>query len=249
MKKKTILLIDDEEKIRQSISKILENKFKVLTAPNGKEALTYIGKYIIDCIILDLEMPYMSGVEFLNKLRTNGNITPVVIITGKSCQSYAEQCAHLGVQGFFIKPFDIGKLEGRLNRIAASKKVGDPNTQVLQKDLPPKVLRAISYVHREYHRRINRNYLIESLGISSKHLNTLFKTHLGTTFSDYVSWYRTEKAKEHLTYPDLSISDISNKVGLNNSQSLLRYFKKYVGQTPLQYRDKVVSKKQTISSR
>ncbi len=114
LSKKTVLFVDDEPALVNIMKDRLKDDFNVIGANNGEEAWDHIEKDQIDFIVLDLEMPQMSGLELLARLRSNENNTEVIITTGKSNRFYAEQCADLGVSGYIIKPYTGSEIRMRL---------------------------------------------------------------------------------------------------------------------------------------
>lgn len=97
MAKPAILLVDDEEQFRESLSAALEEEFHVLAASNVRDGLALINNTCFSLILLDLQMPAITGFDMLGILRRNNN-TPVFILTGHSCQEWAEKSADLNVQ-------------------------------------------------------------------------------------------------------------------------------------------------------
>ncbi|MDW8109751.1 MAG: response regulator [Candidatus Kryptonium sp.] len=107
----TLLLIDDEEEIRFSGKELLESEgFKVYVASNGIEGIEIYKKHKdeIDLVILDLNMPKMSGKETLAQLLLINPNVKVIIATGYITESEREEVK--GVAGFIEKPFDLSKL-------------------------------------------------------------------------------------------------------------------------------------------
>jgi len=107
----TLLLIDDEEDIRFAGKELLEAEgFKVYTAGDGIEGLNIYREHKgeIDLVILDLNMPKMSGKETLSQLLLIDPNVKVIISTGYITESEKEEVE--GVAGFVEKPFDINKL-------------------------------------------------------------------------------------------------------------------------------------------
>lgn len=115
-----ILIVEDEKFMRDLIKRMLENiRYKnVIAVATGEEAVAQIedNSGIIECILLDIELPDMSGIEFLRILRSqppenNPNI-PVVMVTGHSERRNVEKALELGVSHFLTKPLapvDLGK--------------------------------------------------------------------------------------------------------------------------------------------
>ena len=101
-----ILVVDDEESIRQLYSDFLEKKgFKVETAENGQKALDYLNNSRPDFILLDMNMPELSGKEFLKIIKADDELKniPVMLITGVEEVKVISECLALGALGYIEK--------------------------------------------------------------------------------------------------------------------------------------------------
>ena len=107
----TILVIDDEEAIRDSCRQTLERSgYRVETARGGAEALRTVLQKRINLAILDLKMPGIDGVEFLRRVRGDHPDLEVIVITGYSSVGSAVECMRLGAYDYLPKPFDAETL-------------------------------------------------------------------------------------------------------------------------------------------
>lgn len=104
------------------------------------------------------------------------------------------------------------------------------------------VSKAITFMQAHYTEDISIPQIAESVALNPVYLNKLFKLSTGKTLSDYLNLYRIEVAKTFLVQTDLPLNAISEKVGYNDVRSLLRYFKKYNGISPTEYRHKLSAK-------
>jgi CheY-like chemotaxis protein len=106
-KKPTILIVDDEEDLRDAIAFDFERKnYNVLTAANGRDAFKLVESHKIDVVLSDVRMPDGDGVELLETIKTKHAFLPVVMfITGFSDLSL-EQAYNKGADAVFSKPFD-----------------------------------------------------------------------------------------------------------------------------------------------
>ena len=82
-KKQTMLIVDDKEINRAILASYFRDEFNILQAEDGQETLDYVYSQPVDIIMLDLVMPQMSGMEVLDKLKTNPRYSdiPVIITT------------------------------------------------------------------------------------------------------------------------------------------------------------------------
>ena len=99
---------------------------------------------------------------------------------------------------------------------------------------------AVNYMQENYWKNINVTEVADAIGISYVYLNKIFKTHHDKEekLIDYLNRIRIQKAAELLLQPDETLAVIAQKVGYNNGQSFLRFFKKYKGLTPGEWKRK-----------
>lgn len=109
---KTILLVDDDPEIIDSMRTVLEGKgYRVLVARDGNAGLTVAEREEPDLIILDMMMPRKSGFLVLEKLRTRAEgLIPTIMITGNEGSRHRAYAEFLGVKDYIRKPFAMEKL-------------------------------------------------------------------------------------------------------------------------------------------
>ncbi|MDT8316460.1 MAG: response regulator [bacterium] len=243
MKGKKILLVDDEVRLLESCATLLGDHFRVVTAPDAMEALERLGSEHIDCIVLDIVMPLMNGLEFLKVIRTSGHKVPVIIVTGNSCLQYAEQCADLNVSGYINKPYKIDDLVKRLKNVLDPAFI--PSGDMDDNDfagLSSRLKEALEYINLNYQRHLTLRTIARDLCASSDYIGKLFKNDMGLSFSGYINGLRVEKAKSMIIEGSLSISDIAARAGFGSQQNFFKQFKRHTGVTPSEYRFKKTSK-------
>jgi len=104
---KTILTVDDESSVRQSFRIMLSDQYRVLLAENGRKALETLDSHHVDLILLDMIMPDMDGMEFLDHLAQRGDHTPVIVITATNSVNTAVAAMKKGAREYVMKPFDV----------------------------------------------------------------------------------------------------------------------------------------------
>jgi diguanylate cyclase (GGDEF)-like protein len=121
----TILIVDDSDLNRAIMRDIFKNDFTVLEATNGEEALIIIQQYNyrVDVILLDLFMPVMDGVEFLNLKKDNEMMAdiPVVVITADDTVAQQVNVLELGASDYVVKPIVADILMRRVNNVMESR--------------------------------------------------------------------------------------------------------------------------------
>jgi len=101
----SVLVVDDEAAIRDSLHMILEYEgYRVEEAASGSQALTKVGERAPDAVVLDIKMPEMDGLEFLKALRERGYEMPVLMISGHADVATAVEATRRGAFDFFEKP-------------------------------------------------------------------------------------------------------------------------------------------------
>ena len=113
-----LLIIDDDAFVRDMLVAALAREgYEVFIAENGEEGLERVTVHQPQVIILDLKMPKMGGVEFLQRLKPEV-MSPysVIVLTGDGSDNDAEQCYQLGIQSFLRKPVNLRELRGLVKR-------------------------------------------------------------------------------------------------------------------------------------
>lgn len=114
---KNILVVDDEPKILEVVSALLESKgFRVLQADNGQTALDLFNHQNITLVILDLMMPGLSGEEVCAQIRKKSRV-PIIMLTAKIEEENIVQGLELGADDYITKPFGLKELYARVEAL------------------------------------------------------------------------------------------------------------------------------------
>jgi len=113
----SLLIVDDDVDVRNTISKFLEeDKFTIYQAKNPSDMFGILEKKPIDIIILDVQLPEISGIEALKIVKDNHPEIEVIMITGHGDMDTVIEAMHLNAFDFFRKPFDLFLLKNSINR-------------------------------------------------------------------------------------------------------------------------------------
>ncbi|MDX6588352.1 MAG: two-component system, OmpR family, response regulator MprA [Solirubrobacterales bacterium] len=114
----SILIVDDEPGVRESLSRALGlERYSVTEAKDGTEALERIGERAWDAIVLDVSMPEPDGLEVCRRLRALGDATPVLMLTARDAVDDRVAGLDAGADDYLVKPFALKELLARLRAL------------------------------------------------------------------------------------------------------------------------------------
>ncbi len=151
-----VLVVDDEQIIRESLSFILKKEgYAVDEAPNGKDALRKQQEQPYDVVVTDIEMPEMRGVELLERIRQGSPETLVVVITAFGSIETAVTALRKGAADYVLKPINFDDLLHRIKKLLDYKAVSIENSLLRQE--------------------LNRTYDFENIIGQSQSMNRVFE--------------------------------------------------------------------------
>ena len=106
----TLLVVDDEFSVRESLKIVLKDNFKLSFASNGEEALQHFDESPHHLILLDIIMPKIDGIEVLKKIRKIDPAIPVIMLTATKTIKSAVEAMKLGATDYITKPFDVDEI-------------------------------------------------------------------------------------------------------------------------------------------
>lgn len=127
----TILIVDDEEAMRESLAAWLSREgYAARTASSGRQALGLLAKHSVDLVLVDMKMPGMDGLELLTKIKAQYEEIMVVIITAYGSIESAITAMKRGASDYLLKPFDPEQLILLMEKLAKQKALTDENRQL-----------------------------------------------------------------------------------------------------------------------
>ncbi len=122
VRKKKILVADDEPMVRRTVGKILGKNYTILEAGDGEEAANMARQEKPDLILMDIMMPRMDGYTSCNILKTDPETRaiPVIMLTAVDHELNVKLSQEMGADGYITKPFDRQELLGNITRLLAS---------------------------------------------------------------------------------------------------------------------------------
>lgn len=115
-----ILVVEDDSLLREAVDMILTQAgYLVSAVSNGEDGLTLIRRFAPDLILLDVRLPGMSGVDILRRLRRQGHMMPVLMLTADHSPGTVRDVMADGGNGYMLKPFEPHQLVQRVRRALA----------------------------------------------------------------------------------------------------------------------------------
>ena len=245
--KTTILIVEDNIDMRKYISSILQDRYSVLEAENGVEALRILKSMTVDFVISDLMMPVMDGLELSKKVKSDFSIShiPFLMLTAKTSVEAQIDSYKIGVDEFLQKPFDEELLLARINNIITNRKLYQRkfnlymNTEelnVAEESQDEKFLKKALEVAKKNYK--NTNYevsdFVEAMNMSKSLVNKKMQILTGQSIGQFIRNYRLNLAHELILkkHKVMNISEIAYEVGFNDPKYFTRCFTKHYGVAP-----------------
>ena len=264
-----LLIADDEKLEREALAELVQRRFErdvvLEVAENGRKAADTAVLWGADLILMDIEMPGMSGLDAARAVLAQRPSCRVIFVTAYSLFQYAHEAVHLGACDYLLKPVDPDELEASVRRAmrqieterkleelaAAQPQPEQTETEAEAEDAPEEGENSqTALVMAHVRRYLEDNYMFdlsldsvgEILHISPAYLSAQFKKYQKMNFLDCLTELRINAAKELLTDPFRSSAEVASMVGYEDASYFARAFKKRTGMTPTQYRRQVGQK-------
>ncbi|MFH1386842.1 MAG: sigma-54 dependent transcriptional regulator [bacterium] len=130
--KPNILVVDDEQSLRDSMQMLLEERYQVFLAGSGKEAINVIKKNRIDLVLLDIMLPEISGLEVLKIIKSLDDSIEVIMVTAVITVGKAVEAIRSGAYDYITKPFDIQALSEQVEKVIEKRAVYKENLSLRQ---------------------------------------------------------------------------------------------------------------------
>ena len=255
--KKTILLVEDNDDLRELLVEMLNEYYEVKEAANGFEALNIIKEDDFELIITDIMMPEMNGIELSKTIKNDIETShiPIIVISAKTGTENQIEGLKTGVDAYLEKPVNkqilLLTLSNIFNRQEKVKEYyakhyfantdknetpGSKRDTEFMKQLINLIENNLSDVE------IDVLHIASSLAMSRRTLYGKVKALTGQSVVEFIRNYRLRKAARILMEEDKPISEVMMSVGIDNASYFSRIFKKEFGMTPSEF----VSKKSSL---
>jgi signal transduction histidine kinase/ligand-binding sensor domain-containing protein/DNA-binding response OmpR family regulator len=245
-----LLVVDDNEDVRQYIHMNFSELYRIITAENGLVGFQAATENIPDIIISDIMMPGLNGTEMCKMLKTDERTShiPVIMLTAKQSDESKVEGFETGADAYITKPFSTMVLGAQMDSLLKQrlklrqlfsngsllelKKIA---INITDEAFMNKVVKVVNDNIEDVD--FNPDILAEKLKMSRSLLQRKVKAMTNQTLHDFITTLRMNKALELLLSGDYSISEIAYKVGYSLPTNFTRSFVKQFGETPSKYID------------
>ncbi len=244
----TMLIVDDSEDMLAFLSNNFKERYKVITAVDGIEALDLLQKNEVHIIISDWMMPRMDGAELCRRIRLNPMTShiPFVMLTAKTDDDSKVEGMDVGADTYIEKPFSVQYLEACIRNMLLmrrrliekfSTQPLEPVTEIANNPTDNDFLTQMRVIIEENfsNSELNVNFLAEKMNISRSGLFAKIKTLADVTPNEMIQIVRLKKAAQLLQDGKYSVSEISYMVGFSTPSYFSKCFQKQFGIRPADY--------------
>ncbi len=243
-----ILIVDDNEELRHFLRESLEPHYKIIEAADGQEGFIKAKETSPDCIISDIMMPVMNGVEFCRLVKDNIDTShiPFIMLTAKEALESKIEGTQSGADCYFSKPLSMELLELTIrNMLRQRQKLKERylNDQYAEaKDLvnSAKDKQFITTLIETIELHISDpdmdiDYICTKIGMSRTKLYNKIKSLTGQSIGEFIRTIRLKKAAQIMTHQDIPITEVMVHVGIQTQSYFTKAFKQEFGKTPTQF--------------
>lgn len=241
-----ILVVDDNEQLRDFLEISLNEYYNISSAKDGVEALEIIKKKMPDLVVSDIMMPNMNGFEFCRVMKSTYETShiPIIMLTSLSDKPKQIHGLGLGADAYLTKPFDVSLLISTIDSILANRKVvrdkalklidHDKNAPIMENELNDQfVKKALEVVNSNISNpKFGKEEFAFEMNVSASLLYKKIKSLTGQSPSDFIKSVRLNYAVELLQTRKYSVTEVSEKAGFSSVGYFSTVFKKYYRKSP-----------------
>ena len=240
------MLVDDEVTILEGFKKLFDwDKYGcevVGEALDGAMAINQADLLVPDLMIVDVNIPIISGLKVVEILRAKYSKMEFIIVSGYDEFEYCRKALRMRIADYILKPVDFSEFGRVINQLRANafheqfenesemKEIDD------SKDDGTLIFRMTSYMQNNISKDISLQILSDEFHLNPSYISQMFKNKTGMNYHKYLEHLRIVKAKKMLVTTSKSISEISTCVGFGNYRIFTKVFKNKEGMLPSQFK-------------
>ena len=254
-KSQRILIVEDNDELRNYLSQTLSEDYLIQVCSNGKEALTVIPEYKPDLVISDIMMPEMRGDELCQAIKSNIETShiPVILLTALNNEKDILSGLRIGADEYVLKPFNIGILKATISNLLANRallrnKYASLDPEDEENDDEEEYINYSQDIDWQFIADVRKNIkdnidnsaltvdvLASLMGMSRTSFYNKLKALTDQSPGDYIRLIRLKHAIKLLKENVHNITEISEMTGFNDVKYFREVFKKHYNVSPSQY--------------
>ncbi len=241
----TILVVEDNEQLRQFIALSLSAYYTVLAAKDGEDAIKMASETIPTLVITDLMMPQKNGYELCAALKTDERTShiPVIMLTAKTDRDSRIKGIETGADAYLAKPFDREELLALIENLIRTrqqlrKKYSKGNNWItVTEELPSMERKFLERVHAAIESELDNDqlstdFLGRKIGLSRTQLHRKLKDLTDQSPGELIRTIRMQRAHDLLQQHAATVAEVCYKVGYTNPANFSTAFSKHFGYPP-----------------
>lgn len=250
--KPTVLIVEDNEDMRQFIRYILSDSYNLIEAENGEEGFEVAKKHLPDVVISDVMMPKTDGFDLCQLLKTNvaTNHIPVILLTAYALDEQKQVGFESGADAYISKPFNVKLLKTRVRKLIENrKKIRESFSNFLLNETKQETLGKVEqqfitdftqYVENSIaNPELNIDEIADALGLSRSNLYRKIKSLTNYSPNELIRTIRVKYAKQLLNSKAKSISEVAYEVGFSSPSYFAKCFKDFYNESPTEYLERI----------
>lgn len=242
--KDTVLVIDDNEDVRNYVKLSLQPDYHVIEAGNGQEGLRLAMRYVPEAIVCDVMMPVMDGLECCRRLKSELQTSqiPVILLTAYAMDDQRIQGYECGADSYITKPFSTALLKARVRSLIDQRRRTRQDTTTTITEVQQEPVSAVdqtfierirSYIYNNINNpELRVEEIGDEMGLSRVQLYRKVKTLTGYGPNELIRILRLKKASSLISSTERSVSEIAYDVGFTSPSYFAKCFKDYFGESP-----------------
>ena len=248
-----VLVVEDNDDIREYIATSFSSNYRILTATNGKEGLEQAQKYIPDIIISDIMMPEMDGIELCKLVKEDIRTShiPVILLTAKDSIQDKEEGYESGADSYLTKPFSAKLLNSRVHNLLESRKklalIVANRTKELKPEQQEETIK-LNKLDEEFltkfttiveenidMEKMDMSFMMEKMNMSHSTLYRKIKSLTGMSGNELIRKIRLKNSLRLLMEEGHNISEAAYASGFNDLGYFRSCFREEYGMAPSEY--------------